>query len=100
MPKLYVYLGLIILFYSNEHDPIHVYGKYQDQESKADIIIENGKIVEIKITDVKGRKPLVGKAMRNFKKVVEHCKEDIVAKWVDFFVYNKPIESRSLDEEL
>lgn len=30
MPKLFEYFGLIILFYSNEHDPIHVHGKYQD----------------------------------------------------------------------
>lgn len=36
MPKLYEYFGLIILFYSNEHEPIHVHGKYQDQESKMD----------------------------------------------------------------
>ncbi|MGH2574616.1 MAG: DUF4160 domain-containing protein [Ignavibacteria bacterium] len=35
MPKLYEYFGIIILFYSNDHEPIHVHGKYQDQESKA-----------------------------------------------------------------
>lgn len=26
-PKLYEYFGLIILFYSQEHEPIHVHGK-------------------------------------------------------------------------
>ncbi len=49
MPKLYEYFGLIILFYSNEHEPIHVHGKYQNKESKAEIIFEDGKFVEIKI---------------------------------------------------
>jgi len=27
MPKLYEYFGLVVLFYSNEHDPVHVHGK-------------------------------------------------------------------------
>ena len=35
MPKLYEYLGIIVLFYSNEHLPIHVHGKYQGKEMRA-----------------------------------------------------------------
>jgi len=27
MPKLYEYFGLVFLFYSKEHEPIHVHGK-------------------------------------------------------------------------
>jgi hypothetical protein len=38
MPKLYEYFGLIVLFYSNDHRPIHVHGKYQEKESKAENI--------------------------------------------------------------
>jgi hypothetical protein len=49
MPKLYEYFGLIFLFYSQEHDPIHVHGKFQDKESKAEIIFENEKFKEIVI---------------------------------------------------
>jgi len=29
MPKLYEYFGLVVLFYSNEHHPVHVHGLYQ-----------------------------------------------------------------------
>jgi len=47
MPKLYTYLGIIIMFYSNEHEPIHVHGKHQGAESKAEIIIEDGKVIAI-----------------------------------------------------
>ncbi len=25
MPKIYTYLGITILFYSNEHEPVHVF---------------------------------------------------------------------------
>jgi hypothetical protein len=42
MPKLYEYFGLLVLFYSNEYEPVHVHGKYQGYESKAEFIIENG----------------------------------------------------------
>ncbi|HRE09229.1 MAG TPA: DUF4160 domain-containing protein [Ignavibacteria bacterium] len=28
MPKLYEYLGIVVMFYSNEHTPIHVHGNY------------------------------------------------------------------------
>lgn len=31
MSKLYEYFGLIVLFYANEHEPVHVCGKYHDR---------------------------------------------------------------------
>ncbi len=54
MPKLFEYLGIIIMFYSNEHEPIHVHGKYQGMESKAELIIIDGKIVDVVIKNVMG----------------------------------------------
>lgn len=38
MPKLYEYFGLIVLFYANEHEPVHVHGKSQGRESRAEIV--------------------------------------------------------------
>jgi Domain of unknown function (DUF4160) len=46
MPKLYEYFGIIVLFYSNEHEPIHVHGKCQGRESKAELIIANARVVK------------------------------------------------------
>lgn len=91
MPKLYEYLGLIILFYSNEHEPIHVHGKYQNTESKAEIIVDNGVIVEVRYLNVRGRRPLPNKQMDDFKVVVEYYAEDIIKKWIDYFVLHKPV---------
>ena len=48
MPKLYEYFGLVVLFYSNEHEPIHVHGKYKGRESKAEIILVNGAVASIR----------------------------------------------------
>ena len=100
MPKLYEYFGLIILFYSNEHEPIHVHCKFQGKESKAELIFENGKFVEVRITEVSGKEPLDSQTMKKFKKLVETYRDDIVRKWVDFFVYNKPIESERITKKL
>ena len=100
MPKLYEYLGLIILFYSNEHEPIHVHGKYQGTESKAEIIIENGVITEILYSPVKGRRPLSDRQMKNFQAVVDHYAEEIVEKWIDYFVRHKPIPAKKITRRL
>jgi hypothetical protein len=100
MPKLYEYFGLMILFYSNEHEPIHVHCKYQGKESKADIIFENGKFIEVSISDVKGKDPLETKEMKQFRKLVEIYRDDIVRKWIDFFVYNKEVVSEKITKKL
>ncbi|MCX6271283.1 MAG: DUF4160 domain-containing protein [Bacteroidetes bacterium] len=88
MPKLYEYFGLIFLFYSNEHEPIHIHGKYENKESKAEIIFENGKFKYIIIKDVPGKEPLDVQSLKKFKKILEVYRDDIVRKWIDFFVYN------------
>ena len=100
MPKLYEYFGLIILFYSNEHEPIHVHGKYQGKESKAEIIFEDGKFIEVRIIDVNGKEPLDSQNLKKFRKLVETYRDDIVRKWVDFFVYNRSISSEKITKKL
>lgn len=100
MPKLYEYFGLVILFYSKEHEPIHVHCKYQGRESKAEIIYENGKFIEVRISDVMGKEPLDIQNLKKFKKLVEFYRDDIVRKWIDFFVYNKVFESEVITKKL
>lgn len=92
MPKIYEYLGIIIMFYSNEHEPIHVHGKYQGFESKAEIVIEEGRVIDIVLKDVKGKRPLPSKELKEFNLFVSKFKDDIVVKWIDYFVYHKSIE--------
>ena len=53
MPKLFEYFGLIVLFYSNEHDPIHVHGLYRGRESRAELILREGKVVRIRFVSVR-----------------------------------------------
>ena len=100
MPKLYEYLGLVIYFYSREHEPIHVHGECDDRESKAEIIIEDGQITEIRIVEVSKRRPLTGRDMQNFQKLVSVFADEIVRKWIDYFVYHKSVEFERITRKL
>ena len=92
MPKLFEYLGIVIMFYSNEHEPIHVHGKFQGMESKAEFVIVNGEVVDIIIKEVKGRESLELKKLKEFKSFVMLFSDQIVQKWVDYFIYHKSIK--------
>ena len=88
MPKLYEYLGILIFFYSNEHEPIHVHGKHAGRESRAEIVVENGRVVRIEVGDVPGKRPLEGTKLRDFEEFVAIKADEIVQRWIDFFVHN------------
>ncbi len=100
MPKIFEYLGIIIMFYSNEHEPIYVHGKYQGFEQKADFMIEDGKVVDIQIKEVKGKRPLPTKELKDFKNFVERFKIEIVQKWVDYFIYHKSITCVKIEKKV
>jgi len=100
MPKLYTYLEIIIMFYSNEHEPIHVHGKHQGAESKAEIIIEEGKVIGIQIKSVKGKQPLTANTLKDFKHFIETHADDIVQKWIDYFVLHKQISCENIERRI
>ena len=87
-------------FYSLEHEPIHVHGKFQESESKAEIVFENGKFKNILITEVKGKKPLDANHLKKFVKLVETFRDDIVRKWIDFFIYNIEITPEKITKKI
>ncbi|MFQ5632664.1 MAG: DUF4160 domain-containing protein [bacterium] len=91
MPKIYEYLGITFFFYSNEHEPIHVHAEYDNLESKAEFIIADGEIIEIRIQSIKGKRPLKSKQLDHFKEFIEVHAEDIVKKWIDYFIYHKDV---------
>lgn len=100
MPKLYEYFGLVIMFYSNEHEPVHVHGKFQGRESKAEIILVNGTVQDIVYSSVAGRAPLDPTELRYFQEVVAAKCNDIVAKWIDFFVLHKSVATERITRRL
>jgi hypothetical protein len=100
MPKLYEYFGLIVMFYANEHEPVHVHGKCQGRESKAEIIVLDGIVTGIRYSGVAGRAPLEFREMQYFQELVSTRADDIVRKWIDFFVLHKSIRPERITGRL
>ena len=98
MPKLFEYLGIIIFFYSNEHEPIHVHGKHNGRETKAEIHFYNGSVKKVSLKD-KGKGLEPGKRAE-FEKFVNSYAEDIVEKWVDYFIMKKPIKCKTITKKV
>jgi len=100
MPSIFEYLGILIFFYSNEHEPIHVHGKHGGMESKAEFHIIDGQITEIRIKPVKGYKPITGSKLKDFEDFLEAYADKIVQKWIDYFVYHKDIEFEKINTRI
>ena len=77
-----------------------MHGLCQGRECKADIFLENGKVVRIRFGAMKGRRPLARARMADFRAVVERRADDIVAKWVDFFVLHRPVNPERIVRRL
>jgi hypothetical protein len=88
MPKLYEYLGILVYFYSNEHEPIHVHGRHAGRESRAEVVLQNGRVVRIEFGSVPGKRPLEGQRLKDFETLVKAKAEEIVERWINFFVHN------------
>ncbi|HWE94150.1 MAG TPA: DUF4160 domain-containing protein [Tepidisphaeraceae bacterium] len=100
MPKLYEYLGIIVLFYSNEHEPIHVHGKYQGRESRAELVIRDGNVVDIIYSPIRGRRPLEGVQLQDFQTLVGSHADDIVRKWIDYFVLHLRVQPENITRRI
>jgi hypothetical protein len=81
-----------VLFYSNEHEPIHVHGKCQGRETRAEFIIRDGRVVEIIYSSIRGRRPLEGAKLQDFQALVGYYADDIVQKWIDYFVLHRRVQ--------
>ena len=99
MPKLFEYFRIIVFFYSNEH-PVHVHGRCQGRESKAELVIETGEVTEIRYSSVSGKRPLSGTELRDFQIVTERYANEIVRKWIDYFILHKPVDARRITRRI
>jgi len=100
MPKIFEYLGILLYFYSNEHEPIHVHARKGERESRAEFIIHNGEITEIRIQHVDGISPLNKNELKIFKEFLEIFADKIVQKWIDYFILHKNIDFERITKRL
>jgi len=77
-----------------------VHGEYQGKESRAEIIIDDGKIVRINIENVQGRRPLEESELKHFEEFVMKKANEIVQKWIDYFVLHKKINFERITRKI
>lgn len=100
MPKLYEYLGITIFFWSDEHEPIHVHGRYQGTEIKAEFVVNNGEILDIKFKNIAGKKRFDKNKRSDFEQFIKKYAKDIVKSWIDYFVWRKEIKSKIISRKI
>ena len=100
MPKIFEYFGFIFLFYSNEHEPIHVHVMKDGHEAIFEIILENGELVENHRRTSSKIPPLSEKDAATAEAFVKKYYRNIVDKWVNFFIYKKRIRSTKITKKL
>ena len=75
---------------------MHVHGQCQGRESKAELFIEKGRVTGVTYSSVRGKRPLSKTELKDFQIVTEHYADDIVQKWIDYFILHKPIETQRI----
>lgn len=100
MPKLYEYMGLVIFFYSNEHEPIHVHARHGKTEGKIEIFVELGVVTNVSYKMVSGKKSLNRKNKEKFIYLVTILADEIVQSWINYFVLHKKIVAKKLAGQL
>jgi len=100
MPKIFEYFGIVIFFYSNEHEPIHVHARKGEFESKAEFYIINGEISKIIVKSISGAKPLKGKDLKDFEVLLEEYSDKIIEKWINYFVFHREIKFEKITKRI
>lgn len=100
MPKIYEYLGFIFLFYSNDHLPIHVHVMYGEFESKIEFEYENGLLIGLKYSKVKGKAAIKSKDRREINLFLNKYHKEVIKKWNDFFVFNKSVKCEVITRKI
>ena len=77
MPTLFNLFGFRFMFYSNDHEPVHVH-VIKDQKHEAKFCVEP----EVKLIENNGLK---ASELRLAESVIEENKEIIVNRWKEYF---------------
>ena len=101
MPKIYEYLGIVLKFWSDDHEPIHIHAISSDgRECKVLIYVIKSKITKIVYQAVKGKKSLTLPQKRKLKVLVNDQKQEIVNAWIKFFILKDRIKVRRITKKI
>ena len=100
MPAIYEYFGLLFLFFSNEHDPIHVHVRIGEYENAYELIVNDGKLIALKKRKIKGKKQLPNNKSKQAEKLISKYSNEILQKWFNYFILNKEIDFEKINDKL
>ena len=100
MPAIYEYFGLLFMFYSNEHNPVHVHVRCGEYENAYELIIDNGKLIALRKRKIKGKNQLPKVKAKQAEKLIAKYANEILQKWFDYFILNKEIDFQKIHEKL
>ena len=100
MPKIFEYFGFIFLFYSNEHEPIHVHVIKNGQEIIFEINMLNGVLSDLTVRRPNKMPVLDDKDIAMAEAFVRKYYRNIVDKWVNFFVYKKKVRFTRITKKI
>jgi hypothetical protein len=100
MPTIYIYLGFVFKFYSDEHEPIHVHAIAHGCETAFEVLLENGVVSEIRTRTISGKRPLSSQDEKKAREFVEAYAGNIVEKWVNFFIKKKNIRITKITKKI
>ena len=100
-PKLFVYNGIELLFFSNDHLPVHVHAIYEKTYGmKVEFTKKNNKIIKIEYKKLKGFKEFKPAQMKDLKKLINKHAEQITADWIDYFAQGSKIKTRIITKKI
>jgi hypothetical protein len=100
-PKLFVYNGIELVFFSNDHLPVHVHAIYEKKYGmKVEFIKKESKIIKIAYKKLKGFKEFKPSQMRDLKKLIAEYAEQITSDWIQYFVEGEKIKTRIINKKL
>ena len=98
MPKLFEYQGIIIRFYSDEHEPIHIHAIYNANIIKVSFFLREGKIYRVSYTVISGKYPAA--KLSELKEFIAVYKDDIVKAWDSYFIWKNKVNFVRITKKL
>jgi hypothetical protein len=92
MPQIYQYLGIVIKFWSNEHEPIHIHAEYKGSVMIVKLYVKNGVVTHVRYEPHIGKFPPA--KINDLKTFVSANKNALLLAWIQYFENNirfKPI---------
>jgi|SRR6185436_4897596 len=100
-PKLFVYNGIELLFFSNDHLPVHVHAIYEKTYGiKVEFTKKDSEIIKIEYKALKGFKKFKPAQMRDLKKLIAEYADQITSDWIEYFVQGAKIKTRIITKKL